>query len=225
MLLLLFAPQPAVAQVGYANLSLSLDDCWFPLNAASSADALFWTADELIGYMDEAAKRLARVAGVFVERNESITVTSGQGSYSLPARHIETLQADLANRTLRPRNVQQLEALDADWPDTLGDADNVPKAFVQDTQGFDKIAIYPKPYVDPETVGLVRSTFPETLEASDLILPIPPIMRDYFTFAALASARAKEGHGSMDEVVPWLRSIVEVYDQAATGLWGTTTGE
>ncbi len=221
MLLLLFATQPAPAQVGFANLSLSVADCWAPLNSVSNADAVFWTIDELVQFMDEAAKRLARVTGAFVERNTSITVTAGNGSYDLPARHIDTLQADLAARTLRPRTVQQLEAVDSDWLDTVATADSLPKAFVQDTQGFSKLVIYPIPYIDPETVGLVRSTYPADFSLDQgLIIAIPPVMQDYFTWAAVAGARAKEGQGSMDEVVPWLRSIVELYEQAAGGLWG-----
>lgn len=222
-MLLLLVAQPAVAQVGYANLSLSLDDVWYPLNASGQGDAIFWTAEKLVAYMDEVAKRLARLTGAFVERDESIVVTAGQGSYSLPVRHLDTLQCDLEGKTLRPRNVQQLEAVDSDWPDTLATADNPPKAFVQNTQGFDKIAVYPAPYLDPETLGLVRSTFPATLDVSgSLILPIPPVMRDYFTIAAIAGARSEEGRGSMDEVVPWLRSIVGMYEQAAGELWGVT---
>ncbi len=222
-MLLLLVNQPAAAQVGYANLSLSLDDTWYPLNASGQADAIFWTPEKLVGYMDEAAKRLARITGAFIERNESITVTAGQGSYNLPVRHIDTLQCDLAGKTLRPRSVQQLEAADSDWPDTLATVDNPPKAFVQNTQGFDKIVVYPAPYLDPETLGLVRSTYPATLDASaSMILPIPPILRDYFTFAALAGARGEEGQASMEEVVPWLRSIVERYEQAAGEIWGTT---
>lgn len=221
MLLILFAPQPAPAQVGHANLSLSLADCWSPLSAVSEADAIFWTSAELIGYMDEAAKRLARVTGAFVERDESIAVVAGNGSYSLPTRHIQTIQADLANRTLRARNVQHLEAVDSDWPDTLANVSSPVRAFVQDTQGLEKVVVYPIPYIDNEILGLVIATFPQAITAATLVLPVPPVMRDYFTFAALAQARAKEGSASMEEVVPWLRSIVEMYEQSIRGLWGT----
>lgn len=219
MLLLVFAPQPAAPQPGYANLALAVSELWPPLNATGPNDAVNWTEAELFEWMDEAVKRLARKCGPFVVRDTTLATVIGQGPYSLPADHIATLQLDLNGRTLRARNIQELEALDADWPDTDSSADDPPAAFIIDTQGFDQVRIYPKPYA-VETIGLVMRQLPVDVSASAAILAVSPVMREYFSFHALAEARSKESLASMDEIVGWLRGIEGMYESAAMELWG-----
>ena len=55
-------------------LSDMLTDMLPSLNAASEADLGYWTMAELHAFTDEAAKRLARATGGFVERDTSITL-------------------------------------------------------------------------------------------------------------------------------------------------------
>lgn len=218
MLLLLFSPQPAAAQLGFVNLSLSISDLWPPLNAYSEADAVHWTEAELYQYIDEGAKRIASKCGCFVVRDISLATTALDPTYDLPAVHLATIQADLNGRTLRPRNVQELEALDHDWVNTTS---SEPRAFIQDTAGVNELRLFPTPTIGPETIGLVIQQTPPTISAAAAILAAPPIIRDYFTFYALAEARNRESIASMEEIVEWLRGAVTgAYEQAASALWG-----
>ena len=227
MLLLFIATQPAPAQPGYANLSLALSDVWPALNASGPADAPAWVAGDppdashvLFQYMNDAAIRLARKTGAFVVRDETLVSVAGTASYDFPSYHLFTLQMDLAGRTLRPRTVRELEARDSDWPDTNSTVDDPPSAFVQDTQGFDKITLYGIPFADGDTIGLVMGRMSPEVSATAAVIAIPPVIRDYFTYSAIARARAKESVSSMDEIVPFLESVLEMIEETATGLWG-----
>lgn len=218
MLLLLLFPQPAPASPGFVNFGVTVGELWPSLNARSAADAVWWTEAELYDWIDEAAKRLARKLGVFVRRDTSLSTVATQGAYTLPARHIATLQADVAGFVLKARNVHEIEALDASWP-TASDA---PKAYLQDTQGLVKLTLYPKPNVANagRAIGLVIEEYPATISASAGTLAAPPVIEDYFAFYALAEARAKESNASMDEVADWFRQLVTMYEGAIAGLWG-----
>jgi hypothetical protein len=219
MLLLLFAPQPAIAAAGYINMAQAVSDMWAPLNARSQADAIFWTQAELYTWLDEAMQRLARKIGVFVDYDQSLTTAANTKAYPLPAAHIRTIQADVNGKVLRARNVQELEALDSAWP-TATAAE--PKAFVLDTKGFVELQLYPAPSVAFQSlaIGLAMIKLPASITLANAILAAPPVLQDYFTFAALAGARSKESNASMDEVADWLRSITDLILQAAEGVWG-----
>lgn len=218
MLLLFFVPQPAIAQAGYINTALVVGDLWAPLNARSQADAVYWTEAELYEWIDEAVKKFARRHGAFVVYDTTLTTAAAVQNYDLPATHLNTIQADLNGKVLRARNVQELEALDSGWP-TATPAE--PKAFVQDTQGVTRLTVYPAPSVPFQSlpIGLAMAQLPATITAATAILAAPPALREYFTFSALAEARAKESQASMDEVADWLRSITGLIEQVAEGLW------
>lgn len=220
MLLLIFAPQPAAPSAEYVNFAAVLGDLYPRLNATSQADAVYWTDAEIYQWFDEATQRLARSAGVFVTRDTSITVTTGDGSYDLPADQISTIQMDLAGVVLRPRTVEELEALDADWVATMGPPS--PSAFVQNVLGLGVVAIYPAPGSadNGNTLGMVIHVAPATVSASNALLLCPSVLQDYFGFYALAEARAKESKGAMPEVADWLRSVTGLYEQAIEGYWG-----
>src|SRR5207249_3191346 len=109
--------------------ALIVSDLWPPLNATSEADAVYWTEAELYEWIDEAVKRLAQ-RGYFVVYDTSLTTATGTKNYTLPTGHVGTIQADIAGRLLRARNVQELEAFDSAWPAA---ATSTPLAFVLDT--------------------------------------------------------------------------------------------
>lgn len=215
--MLLFLPQPSPAQPGFANLELAIGELWPALNASGPADALWWTPAELYEWMDEGAKRLARMTGAFVERNTSLNSSATIPTYALPAAHITTLQADLANVTLKARSTQDLEAEDSAWASRTGD----PKAFTLDVSGFNRLRLYPAPADGPNDIGLFMSRIPEEITAAQSALAAPPIIRDYFTLYALREARRKESPGSMEEIVPFLDSVLETIESAVGQLWGT----
>lgn len=220
MLLLFVAPQPAPASPGFINTALLVGDLWAPLNARGPADAIFWTEDQLYEWIDEAIKRFARKHAAFVVYDTSLTSASGVADYTLPADHLCTFQADLAGRYLRARNVQEIEQLDAQWTTA---AAGVPKAFLEDTKGLVQITLYPKPNVasSSKAIGLTMAKVPATISKTAAILAAPPIIRDYFSFYALAEARAAETNASMDEIAVWYRQLVDQLDQVAEHLWST----
>lgn len=218
MLLLIFAPQPSLAQPEFINFAQVLTDLYPQLGASGPNDLIFWTPDELYRFIDEAAAHLARKTGVFVIRDTSIVTVANTGSYAFPANHIATVQADLAGTVLRPRTVQELEALDVSWPVTVAP----PMAFVQDTQGLRLIALYPAPGVPDQNkhVGLIEHVLPSPISVSNAFLAAPTCVREYFTFKALAAARAKESKAAMPEVAQWFGQLAGLMEQVMAGYWG-----
>lgn len=217
LLLLFFGTQAAPAQPGYVNLALAEQDLWPALNATSANDAIYWNDAEIFNWFDEAAKRMARQLGVFVVYDQSLSSVLGNSAYTLPASHVNTIQADLAGFVLRPRTLHELEALDATWNTTAGP----PTAFVEDTQGLQQIALYPAPDApnSNKAIGLVMQQLPPDISVSAAILNAPQCMREYYTFWALAEARMQESPAAMPEVAQWLRGLVGIMDQTIAGLW------
>lgn len=218
MLLLIFAPQPPPPSPEYINLALAMNDVYSALNASGPADLVFWTQAELFEYMDEGAQRLARVVGCFVERDTSITTVVNTGGYALPSEHISTIQVDLGGLVLRPRTVRELEALDASWPSTGGTS----VAFLEDTQGLSQITLYPicDDTSAPQTLGIVLHFLPATISASNGLLSAPTVVREYFTFRAIAAARGKQSKAAMPDVADWFGGLADYMEQAMGELWG-----
>jgi len=225
MLLLIFAPQPPAAQAEYINLASALGDVYSALNAAGPSDLVFWTETELYQYFDEAAERLARTVGCFVERDTSLTTAVNTGTYGLPTDQVAVVQADMGGQVLRPRNVHELEALDYSWPMTVGP----PVAFVKDTAGMtsgsEQMTIYPACDEAHEglTIGLVLHVLPATISSSNALLGAPTAIREYFTFRALEAARGKQSKAEMPDVANWFGQLAGYMEQVMSDLWGSAT--
>lgn len=218
MLLLFVSTQAAPATLGYINMALVVGDLWPPLNANGPGDAVFWTENELYEWIDEGVQRLARKLGAFVVYDATLQTFAGLANYTLPTSHISTIQADVNGDTLRARNVQELEALDALWTSA---AASTPKSFVEDTQGLERLTLYPKPNVANESlpIGLLMQKVPATVNKANALLSAPPCLQDYFTLYTLGEARAKETNASMDETAEWFKGLVQNYEQAIASLW------
>jgi len=218
MLTLIFAPQPPGPQPEFINMGLVLQDLYPALNAGGAADLVFWTQAELYEYVDEAAERLARTCGVFVQRNTTIVTEVDLGAYSLPPTQIATIQADLAGLVLEPRTVAELEAFDSSWPNTVGP----PVSFVQNVQGLAGIVVYPACDSNNggKTLGLVLTVFPPTISLTAATLNAPTCVREYFTFRALEAARGKQSKAEMPDVAAWMGKQAGMLEQVMTELWG-----
>jgi hypothetical protein len=221
MPLLVLAPQPTPAPAEYINTASVLTDLYSALNAAGPNDLILWTETELYEFLDEAAQRLARTCGVWVERDTTIVTETGDGAYNLPPAQVSTVQADLAGLVLQPRTVAELEALDATWPLTEGP----PVAFIQNLQGLAQIVLYPAPDGDHGgmVVGLVLREFPPTVGATSAFITAPTCVREYFTFRALEAARGKQSKAEMPDVAQWMGKTAGMLDQVMTELWGAAS--
>lgn len=218
MLLLFFSNGPAAASLGNVNSATLINNLWPPLNAASEVDAVFWTESELREWFNEAGRRLAGMAGVFVSRDTSLSSSVGVSSYGLPSAHQATIQADLAGAVLRPRTVHEVEALDATWPTTAGE----PAAFLEDVEGVKKITLYPLPNLaaDALAINLLIRSIPSEVTVASGYLAVSPALAEYFTFQILAEARAKEGRAQMPEISAWLHGIANDYVEVCRNYLG-----
>lgn len=218
MLLLLFTNQPATPSAGYVNSSEVIGNLWPPLNASGPQDAVFWTQGQMIEWFNEAGRRLSGCGGVFVVRDTSLTSVLSTGSYTLPDKHQATLQADLAGKVLKPRTVQEVEALDATWPSTAG----VPDAFLLDVEGAKTITLYAKPNSAnaSKAIGLVMRTLPDEVTAAAGFLAAPPFLAEFFTFSILAEARSTETRAQMPEIAQWLKGLSDMMISAIQGYLG-----
>ncbi len=214
-LLLLFPSSLGPANTG-VNLQALLGELWAPLNATGPIDAVFWSATDLLQWFDEAKNRLARTCGVFVRYDTTTETVSDQGPYSLPADHASTLQVDLAGAVLRPRTIQQLEALDDSWPSATG----TPAAFIQAVDGDPELTLYPAPTAASQAVGIVEHSIPAAVQLSNALLSVPIPVREYFRFYALGEARAKESKSQMQETAQWFKGLTGMLEQAITGYYG-----
>lgn len=221
MLLLFVITQAAQSAASYINLSQLAGELWPPLNATNSADAVFWTDTDIYNFFDEGAKTLARKCGVFTEYDESLTAVQSQGSYTLPSKHISTIQVDV-NRTtvLRPRSVQNLEALDDDWQNT----EDAPTSFAQNSAGVITILLYPRPdaVTDGKTIGIVEHVYPADIDANNGILAAPTCIAEYFRFYALGEARAKETKAQMMETAQWFKGLSGMMETVMSNYWGAS---
>lgn len=220
-MLLLFR-QPGAAPVVGIDLRDCLESVYPTLNAQGAGDLVWWTDDELYAWLDEAAKRLARNTGSFIERDASIALVAGTGAYDLPARHISTVHASAGNRMLMPTNAQELEALDAVFLESQETAASpLPRKYAHDVDGLDKIRVYKKPGTGVAgQLALVMHRYPATVAQGASVVALPQPMREYFTFFVLGEARSKESKGAMPEVGAWFRDLAGMVEQVAMDYYG-----
>lgn len=199
------------------DLRLAIADVETALNAAGAGDLAQWTEADLWEWFDEAAKRLARGFGVFVERDASTAIALNVANYTLPARHLSTIHASIAGVSLYAVNVQELEAKDAAWVETQGPTDS----FLMDTAGMTAARVYPAP--DAFTTGalaLIFHRFPPAVTVSNYTLSAPAVIRDYFAWHALAEARGRQSDAKMPEVAEHFAKRAGLLEQVIAEYWG-----
>jgi len=206
-------PQPAAAA---ASTSTDLLGRIYPLLGATSAlDLEFWTDAELLVWVNAGFQRLARMSGVFVERDATITVVNGTASYALPTKNISTIHVALDGARLRPASARELEAYSATWT-----TDNAtPTHYLQDYgTATPYITLWKKP-IAGGTLAIVEHEYPTTITAG-ATLPAPDVISDYVLFYTLGEARRKESDAAMPEVAAFCDSIKQLYEEACISYWG-----
>jgi hypothetical protein len=194
-----------------------LIDLYPRLNASSAATLIYWTDAEFYEWSDEAAKRLARNLGVFVERDASTTIVTSTAVYGLPARHVSTIHASIAGVALYPNNVQEVEALDSTWIETEG----ATNSFLNDNQGTTTIRVYPAPDgTISGALAVIFHRYPVTISDSAYQLVVPDCLAEYFAWRLLSEAHRKESPGRKPEVGEHFAKRVELMDKIIESYWG-----
>jgi hypothetical protein len=222
MLLTLLAPQPASdgSSTGGFDLSFTALALLPRLGAVSFNDLQWLSRTEIYSYFDEAAKRLADRCGIFVERNTDVTLTSGIGAYSMPARWISTLHASISGSRLRPSSAAELEALDPAWPAAAAGTGQQPTRYSLDAGPLGTVTTYPKPSLSGAILATINHVYPLTIVVDSTVIPIPAPVADYFLYFALARARGKQSEAEMPEAVALAEARLELYEQVLTTYYG-----
>lgn len=201
-----------------------INDVWFRLGFLKPADLAVagrWTGPaELYQFADDAVKKLAYEVGAFTVHDASIATVSGTALYSLPATHVFTIMAWIvyagsSPQMLRMTSVGQLFALDASWVATTGN----PMRASLDAAIDGTLTLYPQP-VAIGTVNQILQEIPAAVVAGASSIPLSPVMQDYFSYAMLAGARAKESDAAMADMAAHFGERMGLYEKVADHLWG-----
>lgn len=176
------------------------------------------TEDEVFAYFDEAAKRLAEVAGVFAERDATTTLAAGQANYANPQGWIDSEHVSANGLRLRPASAEELSAVDATWPSTPG----APTRYSLDAGPLGTTTLYPAPQENQagQPLAHVYHRFPADISATQTLVPLPAPVADYLLYFALQRARGKEGDGAMTETAAHCGERCKLYEQICAGYWG-----
>lgn len=210
---------PGSPSQGILQFSAVLAELYAKLNATSQDDAVYWTDDELYQWADETLSRLARTFGVFVRSycTDSWLVEVGDSEFDLvPAANISVIAAGIAGVALGPANVQETEALDANWPETAG----TPANFLTDFLGTGKLRIYPISDSDAGLLCIIHHHRPSAITSLNQLLTAPDPLQEYFSWSMLAEAHRKESEGRKPEVAEHYAKRVSLMEQVIQSYWG-----
>lgn len=200
-----------------------IDGVLADLHADTRANLGFWTGVELIRSLDEALKRLSRLAAIFVLRDASTITEGGTAAYALPARHVATLHVSWGRVPLRPANMLELEGRDPAFESTPGQ----PTHWYEDLLAASKIALAAVPptglggYGARELAMIYNSWPPEqdTAELNTQVLgPLP--LKGYLAMAVLAAAYGAEGESEMPDVAEHCRGRMFLYEATFAQYYG-----
>lgn len=203
---------------GSIDTTQVIDDLLPTLHTADRAGLTFWTEGDLIQWLDEALKRLSRVAGVFVGRWTNVLTVAGQLIYSLPPRHVCTLHVSYQATPLRPAASLELEAKDPSYQTTQGTPDH----WYQDLQGGLVFGVVPVPNTSDQPLPIIYNGFPETLDAAkqNTLVAAPPPLKGYLAMCVLAEALGREGESEMPDVAKHCAGRISMYEQIFAAYYG-----
>lgn len=189
------------------------------LHADSTADLSYWLLRDLVNWMDEGVKRLARVAAWNVELDTSITTANAVRAYALPERQDATLYVSLGNppvTPLRPASMIELEARNATF---MADA-GTPDHWYEDGQG-DNVALTPVPTA-ATAITLVISAWPPALDTAQVntLVQAPAALAGYLTFYVIEKCFGRESESEMPDVSAHAHERCQLYEQLFTHYFG-----
>lgn len=188
-----------------------------PLVASSVANLAWWTEAELYANINDAANTLARSC-VLVGEEAFIVYQAEVGPYDLPELFLAAIDL-VADRYSRPQtSAAGLDAIDPGWRSTM--ADEVLR-YSLDTDGPDKIRLYPAPTIADLTARLIyRGRLPDATALSPT-MALPSCLFEYVWWDALGAAREKEGKAAMPDVAAVAKQVTQILGAAALDLWST----
>lgn len=198
---------------GNLDTSQVIDEALYPLHAGSRADLTFWTEADLLEWLDEALKRLSRVACVFVGTTTSTLTVQGQASYALPPRHVATLHISYQTTALRPAATLDLEMRNPDYQTTQGTPDH----WYQDLQGGSSFGLAPVPDTNDQPLPIVYEGWPDPDQP---LIGAPSPLKGYLAMKVLEGAYGREGEAESPEIAAHCKSRAEMYEQLLVSYYG-----
>jgi hypothetical protein len=199
------------------DVSELVEELFPALNATAAADLLFWTETELYQWADEAVKRLARKAAVFVERTQD-TDAPANSAHNLDERDLAVIECGWNGAALSPATVRELEALDENWEEA--DA-GTPAKYATDFLGLGQVRLYPPPSA-AGVLDLITLQVPEEITSAAAELRAPEPVKEILRLRMLQEARGREGDGAMPEVAERLGKLADVLELVAVRIWGAS---
>lgn len=191
------------------------------LHATALGNLPFVSECEIIQWLDEAAKRLARITGLFVVRDTSIAMVAQQALYSLPARHVATVFVTHDGKLLKPTSTSQLRSLDPLYG--IGAISTIPERWYEDKEGEGKIGLYPPPHAQAaaKQLGIVMLRYPPSLDCAKVTttMVLPQVLEDALDIFAMSKAYGKESDFRCPEIANHLMQRFALYEQIAQSYW------
>jgi hypothetical protein len=188
------------------------------LNAATSGDLVYWTSDELYQWADEAAKRLALRAAVFVSVTTQ-TISSAEAplaASAVAANAIAPILVAWNSVILRFATVGELEALDDGWEAATG----TPKRWTLD-RGLQQLRLYPAPAAAGALLTVALQC-PADISASQASLIGPSPLAGYLAQSVLGQARGRVSDAAMPEIAAHCAQRAEMYIAICEHYWGAS---
>jgi hypothetical protein len=228
------------------DLQNSVNDIWYRLGFLSlvemQAAGAWVTETELFTFLDEAAKRLAYEAGLFVTVDSSIPIVAGNPVLQLPLTHVYTLLAAVLTLS------GAIAGTGAEWgtvpwgtvpwggntPFTLGTV--VSYALLRLTSARDLWAldnVWPTTTGNPKRASLDANAvgsltlYPIPVAAGILFqvcqefpnvsaaasqIPLPTVMQDYFSDSAICQAKRKESEMADNALADHMEQRCKMYE-------------
>ncbi len=195
-----------------------VDNALWTLHAGSRADLVWWTEGDLIQWMDEALKRLSRIACVFVGRAADTLTVAGQAAYALPDRHVSTLHVSHLTTGMRPASTLELESRDPAYQTAPGTPDH----WYEDLQGGMVFSVAPVPDTSDEPLPVIYNGFPDTLDAGkqNTLVAAPAPLRGYLGLAVIKSCYEREGELESPDIAQHCSARMQLYEQAMVAIYG-----
>jgi hypothetical protein len=191
------------------------------LHTDTRANLYWWTEADLIQWMDEALKRLARQACVFVERSTALASVAGEAIYPLPDAQQATLHVSYLTAPLRSAGTMELEGRDPNYQTTPG----MPDHWYEGLQGDYMIGLTPVPVNAGDAIPLIVAIYPPELDTAKLntLVTAPYPLKGYLEVSVLAEAYGREGEMEMQDLAGHCRSRADMYEQIFQTYYGKSS--